>query len=341
MAQRKFDQQSFEDALAQLDVRKPGMAAAALPLVLLLLIGIFTCFYTVQPDGQAVVKRFGRVVHITGPGLHFKVPFWIDRHSFVPTERVLKQEFGFRTVAVAHPGRSRYDEYEEESLMLTGDLKVINVEWVVQYRIDDPDMWLHRVTDREKTIRDISEAVMRRIVGNALGSDVLTEKRVQVSTQARNEIQGVLDSFDMGVRVQTVELQDVTPPGPVRPAFNEVNEAEQERERFINEAERERNRVLPQARGEALQMVAEAEAYRAQRVNRALGEASRFEAILEQYRMVPDVTRRRLYLEMIDSVLPRIGRIYVVEEGQMQPIPLLNLGDGASPVSGTTRGGQR
>jgi modulator of FtsH protease HflK len=339
MAQRGFDQQAFEDALAQLDVRKLGVAAAIVPLALIVLIGIFTCFYTVQPDGQAVVKRFGKVVDITGPGLHFKLPFWIDQHEFVPTERVLKQEFGFRTVAVRD--RTQYDAYEDESLMLTGDLKVINVEWVVQYRISDPYRYLHRVEQREKTIRDISEAVMRRIVGNSLGSDVLTEKRVQVSRMARNEIQEILDSFEMGVHVQTVELQDVTPPGPVRPAFNEVNEAEQERERFINEAERERNRILPQARGEALQVVAEAEAYRAERVNRAHGEASRFSAILEQYRRVPEVTRRRLYLEMIDAVLPRVGRIYVVEEGQMQPIPLLNLGESASPVRTESRGGAR
>lgn len=341
MAQRGFDQQAFEEALAQLDMRKLGAAAALIPLALIVLIGVLTCFYTVQPDGQAVVKRFGKVVNITGPGLHFKLPFWIDRHYFVPTERVLKEEFGFRTVAVRERRRTEYDAYEEESLMLTGDLKVINVEWVVQYRVHDPNLYLHRVRDREKSIRDIAEAVMRRIVGNSLGSDVLTEKRVQVAQMAREEIQTILDTFEMGVHVQTVELQDVTPPGPVRPAFNEVNEAEQERERFINEAERERNRVLPQARGEALQVVAEAEAYRAERVNRALGEASRFTAILEQYLRVPEVTRRRLYLEMIDDVLPKVGRIYVVEEGQMSPIPLLNLGDGEQPLRTEGRGGTR
>ncbi len=309
--------------------RKIGVPVAAL-VVLLLIAGIaLTGVYTVEPDGQAVVKRFGRVVRISPPGLHFKFPLGIERQYFVPTERVLKEEFGFRTVAAGE--RTLYEKrptHRDESLMLTGDLKVIDVEWVVQYRIDDPDQYLHRVRDREKTIRDISEAVMRRIVGNSLGSDVLTEKRVQVAQKARDEIQEILAGFEMGIRIQTLELQDVTPPEPVKPAFNEVNEAEQEREKLINEAEKHRNKVIPRAQGEAQQMIEEAEAYRATRVNRAHGEAGRFAAIYEEYRNVPEITRQRLYLEMIDEVLPGLAHIYVVEEGQSQPLPLLNIGDG-------------
>lgn len=312
----------------------------AVPLAILLLVGVLTCFYTVGPDGRAVVKRFGAVVGVRDPGLHFKLPFWIDQHYFVPTERVLKEEFGFRTSGMGP--RTHYDkrpEHRSESLMLTGDLKVIDVEWVVQYRVNDPDKWLHSVNDPISTIRDISEAVMRRIVGNSLGSAVLTEKRVQVAQQARQEMQELLDSFDMGITIRTVELQDVNPPDAVKAAFNEVNQAEQERERFINEAERDRNRILPRARGEALQLVEAAEGYRAERVNRARGEAARFTAILEEYRNVPEVTRRRLYLEMIDQVLPKLGRVYVVEEGQMSPIPLLNLNEGTLPR--TQAGGNR
>lgn len=304
-----------------------GIVLAA---VVVVLIGAFTSYYTVQPEGQAVVKRFGKVIAIKEPGLHFKLPFLIDRHYFVPTARVLKQEFGFRTDQVE--GTTTYrktGEHRDESLMLTGDLKVIDVEWVVQYRVVDPDHYLHRVRDPDKTLRDVSEAVMRRIVGNSLGSDVLTEKRVQVAIQGRDELQQILDSFEMGVQIGTVELQDVTPPDPVKPAFNEVNQAEQEKERLINEAEKRRNQVVPRARGEARQILDEAEGYAAERVNRSKGEASRFTAILEQYRYAPELNRRRLYLEMIDKVLPRLGRIYVVEEGQTAPLPLLNLGDGA------------
>jgi membrane protease subunit HflK len=335
MARRpqKFDQKTLEEALAQLDPRKIALGIAAIGGIALLAIGLLTCFYTVQPDGQAVVKRFGKVVNTTGPGLHFKLPFWIDRQYFVPTERVLKEEFGFRTGAGGQ--RASYQkraEHRNESLMLTGDLKVIDVEWVVQYRVDDPDLWLHQVRDREKTIRDISEAVMRRIVGNSLGSDVLTEKRVQVANKARDEIQQILRSFDMGVRVITVELQDVTPPDRVKPAFNEVNQAEQERERLINEAEKRRNQVIPRAQGQAQQLRAEAEAYASRRVNRADGEASRFAAILAEYRNMPEVTRRRLFLEMIDQVMPKMGRIIVVEPGQTAPIPLLNLDGAPTPL---------
>jgi membrane protease subunit HflK len=323
--------------LAKLNLEKLRGYVSGAPLVaaliLLLAGGVLTSFYTVQPDGQAVVKRFGKVVDIRGPGLHFKLPYGIDREYFVPTERVLKQEFGFRTVTTND--RTVYEKqatHRNESLMLTGDLKVIDVEWVVQYRVDDPNAFLHRVRDREKTIRDISEAVMRRIVGNSLGSAVLTEKRVEVAQSARDEIQEVLTSFEMGVRIQTVELQDVTPPESVKPAFNEVNEAEQERERFINEAERLRNQIIPRAQGEALQLVEEAEGYRANRINRALGEAERFSAILTEYEYAPETTRRRLYLEMIDKVLPSLGHVYVIEDGQVPPIPLLNLDREQRPV---------
>jgi modulator of FtsH protease HflK len=335
MARRPQNQSPLDDFLSQWEGK--GFLVLIGIVVAIGLAGVTTSVYTVQPEGQAVVKRFGRVIDIRDPGLHFKLPFGIDRQVFVPTARVLKHEFGFRTADMN--GRTVYRkerEDREESLMLTGDLKVIDVEWVVQYRVIDPDQYLHRVRDADKTIRDLSEAVMRRIVGNALGSDVLTEKRVQVSLQARDELQQVLDSFELGVQIGTIELQDVTPPDPVKPAFNEVNQAEQEKERMINEAEKRRNQALPRARGEALQVLEAAEGYSAQRVNRAMGEAARFSAILDEYRQSPDVTRRRLYLEMIDDVLPRLGKIYVLEEGQMSPIPLLNLDD-RSPAAGADR----
>lgn len=307
-------------------------------LGLFVLVGIATSFYTVQPEERAVVKRFGRVVSIQEPGLHFKLPFWIDRAWPVPTERVLKEEFGFRTVATGIQSEyAKGGTHEDESLMLTGDLNVIDVEWIVQYRISDPDKYLHRVREQQKAIRDVSEAVMRRVVGNRMGSDVLTVGRVEIANQAREEIQQILDLYDMGVHVYTVEMQDVTPPDPVKPAFNEVNEARQEKERLINEAEKRRNQAVPRAQGQAQQQIAEAEGYAVERINRAKGEASRFKAILAEYLQAPDVTRRRLYLEMIDRVLPQIGRLYVVQEGQTMPIPLLNLFEKTSPSGSRTQ----
>ena len=279
-----------------------------------------------------MIKRFGRVVAQREPGLHFKLPFGIDTAQMVPTARVLKQEFGFRTVGI--DGRANYrkdQQHRDESLMLTGDLKVIDVEWVVQYRVSDPDKFLHQVREPEETLRDISESVMRRIVGNSLGSDVLTEKRVEVATTSRIELQKAMDYFDLGIQISTIELQDVTPPGPVKPAFNEVNQAEQERERYINEAEKRRNQVIPRAEGEARQVIAEAQGYAAKRVNDAKGEAERFTAVYEAYRKAPEVTRQRMYLEMIDKVLPQAGRIFIMDENQTAPLPLLNLGE--TPVS--------
>lgn len=297
-------------------------------VVAVVLTAILTSVYTVQPEGQAVVKRFGKVTSIEPPGLHFRLPFWIDRTYFVPTERVLKQEFGFRTSEVG--GRTAYDKshFRDESLMLTGDLNVIDVEWVVQYRVADPNRYLHAAREPDFTLRDVSEAVMRRIVGSRVGSNVLTEGRVEVAATARAEMQEILDHLEVGIRIDTVEMQDVTPPDTVKPAFNEVNEAEQERERLINEAERRRNQVIPLAEGEAKQVIEEARGYEAERVNRAEGDVSRFLAILTEYRNVPEVTRRRLHLEMIDEVLPKLGSVFVVEEGQTGPIPLLNLDAG-------------
>ncbi|MCC5021491.1 MAG: FtsH protease activity modulator HflK [Candidatus Synoicihabitans palmerolidicus] len=310
-----------------------------LPIPILATIGFaaFTSFYTVQPEEEAVVKRFGRVIDINPPGFHLKVPFGVDRVHVVPTARVLKEEFGFRSINTG--SRTQYvknSEHRGESLMLTGDLKVIDVEWVVQFQIADASKYLHASRNPIQTIRDNSEAVMRRIVGNSLGSDVLTEKRVQVATAARLELQDLLNSFNLGVQINTIELQDVTPPETVKPAFNEVNQAEQERERLINEAEKRRNQVIPRAEGQALQIIAGAEAYRAERVNRARGEGGRFTAILSEYQNAPAITRQRLYLEMIDQVLPKAGPVYIMEDGVSSPIPLLNLGQSgtALPIEG-------
>lgn len=309
-------------------VRRYQKLIYLIPLLLLIALGAWTSYYIVQPEEEAVVKRFGKVVAQKQPGLHFKLPFGIDTAQMVPTARVLKQEFGFRTESLQ--GRTTYSKdkrHRDESLMLTGDLKVIDVEWVVQYRVSDADKFLHRVRRPEQTLRDVSESVMRRIVGNNLGSDVLTEKRAEVANTSRVELQGAMDKFDLGIQISTIELQDVTPPEPVKPAFNEVNQAEQERERFINEAEKRRNQVIPRAEGQAQQVIAEAQGYAAKRINAAKGEADRFTAIYQAYRDAPDVTRQRMYLEMIDYVLPKAGKIYIMDENQTSPLPLLNLSD--------------
>jgi len=309
-------------------------------MVVLVLWGGYTSYYTVQPEERAVIKRLGAVITQTDPGLHFKLPFGIDTAQLVPTERVLKQEFGFRTVAVSD--RTDYETrgLEEESLTLTGDLNIIKVEWVVQYRVADAIKWLYRIRKHEETLRDVSEAVMRQIVGNRLGSEVLTIGRVEIAAHARKQIQEIMDGYDAGVSVLTVELQDVLPTKRVQPAFNEVNIARQERERMINEAEKRKNQVIPRVRGEANQLVAEAEGYAAARINNAHGEANRFNEILTQYRQAPEVTRRRFFLEMVNQVLPKAGQVLVVQQGQQNPIPLIDVGAASRAIQGGARPSQ-
>jgi modulator of FtsH protease HflK len=293
---------------------------------LLAIWAVMSSFYTVQPEERAVIKRFGGVTGIAEPGLHFKLPFGIDNVQVVATERVLKEEFGFRTEnsaterTVFAPG-----ERPDESLMLTGDLNIIQVEWVVQYRISDPVLFLYGMREPLQTLRDLSESVMRRVVGNRIGSEVLTIGRVEIANTARDEIQEAMDRYENGIRVITVVLQDVVPPPKVQPAFNEVNEARQVLERMVNDATRRANEEIPRAEGTAKRTISGAEGYATERVNRALGEAARFNAVLAEYREVPEVTRSRLYLETLNQVIPNIGSVVVVQEGQIPPLPLLNL----------------
>jgi modulator of FtsH protease HflK len=315
--------------------RQIGIAVA----LALILWGGYTGIYTVQPEEQAVVKRFGSVFAISEPGLHVKLPFGIDAVQLVATERVLKEEFGFRTEATSATAPSRFAaaQFPDESLMLTGDLNIIQVEWVVQYRIGDPVKYLYSMREPLRTLRDIAESVMRRVVGNRIGSDVLTVGRVGIANTAREEIQSAMDQYDNGIRVITVELQDVVPPPRVQPAFNEVNEARQELERMINDATRQANEAIPRAEGTAKRINSEAEGYATERVNRALGESGRFSAVLLEYESVPAVTRSRLYLEALNEALPRIGSVIVVQDGQMSPLPLLNLRDAQGDERAQTR----
>lgn len=310
-------------------IGSPRIAGAPIviaALVLLAMWGVFSSFYTVQPEERAVIKRFGEVTGIADPGLHFKLPFGVDSIEIVATERVLKQEFGFRTEDVLTDSRTRFaGDLPDESLMLTGDLNIIQVEWVVQYRISDPIKYLYGMREPTQTLRDISESVMRRVVGNRIGSDVLTVGRVDIAATAQGEIQAAMDRYDNGIHVITVQLQDVVPPPRVQPAFNEVNEARQELERRINEATRQANEAIPRAEGTAMRVISEAEGFATERVNRALGETARFNAILAEYREAPAVTRSRMYLETLNQVLPGIGSVVVVQEGQVPPVPLLNL----------------
>lgn len=307
---------------------KFGPQKSLLPIVLLvvlLLAGAYSGMYEVDTEETGVVLRFGKFHSFADPGLHFKIPLGVDRVYLVQTGRVLKEEFGFRTVTP--DVRSTYTKQglEEESLTLTGDLNVSDVEWIVQFQISDPFKFIFRVKDPIGTIRDIAEAMVRKAIGNANVTEVLTTERAVLASKIENDLQKTLNQYDIGVRIVTVKFQDVTPPDPVKAAYNEVNESEQQKESLIFQAREQFNREVPRARGEAKKVLQEAEGYAVERVNKARGETNRFLALLTEYRKAPSVTRSRIYLETLEEVLPRLDEIYVMDDKSGGLLPLLPL----------------
>ena len=307
--------------------------------VVLVAVGVLTAYVQVEPDEVGVILRLGRFNGTMEPGPHLQLPFGIDRVTKVPVQRQLKAEFGFRTAR--SDVRTAYapdkPELARESLMLTGDLNVAVVEWIVQYKIKDPYQYLFKVKNVESMLRDISEASMRAVVGDHSVNEVLTTGRQRVASESKVLMQALADRYETGIDLQQVVLQDVNPPDPVKPSFNEVNQAIQEKERAINEAYAELNREIPRARGEAEEAMRAAEGYAIERVNRAKGEAERFVRIYDEYRKAPDVTRRRMYLDAVAGVLERAGQKVVVDESHKGVTPMLWMeGAKATPAAAAT-----
>ena len=313
-----------------------GLATVAVAALAALVVA-FSTLYQVQPEEVGVVLRFGRFVRTTEPGLRAKLPL-VEEVLKVPVQRQLKQEFGFRTVDAGI--RTQYAserQFDGEAVMLTGDLNVAVVEWIVQYRVADPYLFLFKVRNLEDTFRAMNEAVMREVVGDRTVTEVLTVGRQEIESRVEERLQGLANQYEMGITIDQVVLQDVNPPDPVKPSWDEVNQAQQQRDRMINEARAEYNRIIPRARGEAEQTVLQAEGYALDRVNRSQGEAVRFKAVYEEYRRAPEVTRRRLYLETMQRILPQIGRKLYIDKDATGVLPLLSLdGIGRQPVPNTT-----
>lgn len=321
---------------------KPPSAIA----IILVLVFVFifssmgSLIYTIEPDEVGVIQRFGKYLRTTNPGLHFKIPYGIETVKKVKVTHIFKEEFGFRTY---QPGvRSTFiregtaftrqdlyqqqsDAFEQESLMLTGDLNVGDVEWIVQYRVKDAVLYAFKVRNVGETLRNMSEAIMNLVVGDHSINEVLTVGRDKISRLVHDKLQEVLDSYETGIQITNVVLQDVTPPDPVRPSFNEVNEAKQEKEKAINQAWEDYNRTVPKARGEADKVVREAEGYALDRVNRAQGDAQRFTQVWNAYKEAKDVTRTRLYLETMQKVWPQAREKYVIDRDVKGVLPLLDL----------------
>src|SRR3954467_5762898 len=287
-------------------------------------LGAWTAYYTVPSDSVAVVQRFGKYLEDVPPGLHFKLPFGVDVATIVPVKRQLKQEFGFTTPGATDPYQSPRDG-RRETEMVTGDLNAALVEWVVQYRVSDPAKFLFAVREPSETLRYVSESVMREVVGDRTVDEVITVGRQEIESEALTKMQELSTKYAMGISIDQVQLKNINPPEPVQESFNEVNQAQQEKEKLINEARRDYNKVIPLAEGEKDQRIREADGYRLKRINEAEGDVARFSALLAEYIKAPEVTRRRIYIETLQEVLPRIRSKIVVDEQARSILPLLNL----------------
>jgi modulator of FtsH protease HflK len=291
----------------------------------LLIVGLSTSYYTVGAESEGVVRRFGQYFQTVGPGLHFKLPFGIDAVTVLPTRRQLKLEFGFVTPGYLTNPIQVGENPDEEKSMVTGDLNAALVEWVVQYRIDDPKQYLFDVRNPGETLRDLSEAAMREVVGDRTVDELITIGRQGIEIEALARMQELSKRYNLGIRVDQVQLKNVNPPSQVQASFNEVNKAQQDRENAINIANGEYNKVVPKAKGEADQTIRAAEGYRFKRVNEAEGDIAAFSAVLQEYIKAPEMTRIRLYLETMSEILPQTGQKIIVDESLRQLLPILPL----------------
>ena len=290
----------------------------------LAVLGAWTAYYTVPSDSVAVVQRFGKYLKNVSPGLHFKLPMGIDVATIVPVKRQLKQEFGFSTPNSSDPYQSPRNG-KRETEMVTGDLNAALVEWVVQYRISDPVKFLFEVREPSETLRYVSESVMREVVGDRTVDEVITIGRQEIETEALTKMQELSTKYVMGISIDQVQLKNINPPQPVQESFNEVNQAQQEKEKLINEARRDYNKVIPLAEGEKDQRIREADGYRLKRINEAEGDVARFSALLAEYSKAPEVTRRRIYIETLQDVMPGIRSKIIIDDQARSILPLLNL----------------
>jgi membrane protease subunit HflK len=306
------------------------------PLVLFVLIGVFSSYFTVNPESVAVVQRFGKFQYIAEPGLHFKLPLGIDTKTIIPIRRQLKLEFGFGTPNPSNPDQCG-DEPDKERDMVTGDLNAAQVEWILQYSISSPQQYLFHVRDPGHTLRDLTESAMCEVIGDRTVDEVLTIGRAEIEADCLGQLKKLLERFNMGITAEQLQLNNVHPPGPVQRSFDDVNRAQQERETMINEANSEYNRIIPKAKGLAAQRISAAEGFAVQRINEAEGDVTRFKQLLVQYDKAPAITKQRLYLETMNEVLPKVGAKIILDEDAKQFLPLMNLQPSGSATPTPTR----
>jgi len=319
------------EELSNIDLSKYKGIMQGAVIVAVLCLTAYTSVFTVDPEEKAVVLKFGEYDRMVDQGLHFKLPFYMEQEYKVPVQRQLKLEFGFRTAE--NETRQQYeqtqyseDNYASESLMLTGDLNVASIEWVTQYKVADPVKYLFKVRNVDQTFRDMNEAVLREIIGDRTINEVLTVGRGEIQSLAKDKLSKLCEDYTLGIVVSQVILQDVSPPDAVKPAFNEVNQAEQEKETTIQNALAAYNKEIPKAEGTALRTVEAAEGYAVKRVNEAKGAVSRFTQVFEEYQKAPGITRQRIYLETMQEIYQAVDRKIIIDESATGVLPLLNLG---------------
>ncbi len=316
---------NIEEILGKLKgLQFKGGPVIVLVLLLLAFFGM-TMFYTVGVGEVGIVQRFGKHVKTTMPGLHLKLPNGIEKVTNVNVKRIYKEEFGFRAVRTKNARYSSDSENVNESLMLTGDLNVALVPWIIQYKIKDPYNFLFKVNNVFKVLRNFSEASMRIVVGDRSISEVIS-KRQEIADESKIYLQKALDKIGAGIRIVNIEMKKTNPPEPVQPSFNEVNQAVQEKEKMIYQAKEDYNKAIPAAKGEADRTIKSAQGYALEKLNRAKGDASRFISLFNEYRKAKNVTRRRLYLDALNEVLPKFDKKFIVDSDQKNVLPLLNLG---------------
>jgi membrane protease subunit HflK len=282
-----------------------------------------TSVYIVDQTEESVITRFGKFYSISGPGLHFRLPFGIDKQYLVNVTSVQTEQFGFRTLTSGVS--STYSNLTNESTMLTGDLNIIEVEWIIQYRITDPKAWVFNVMEKTETIRDVSRSAINMLVGDRAIMDIMGSQRSTIESEAAVFMNETFRGYGLGIDVIAVKLQNIDPPAGVQEAFDDVNKAEQDQNRLINEGQQAYNAEIPRAKGEADRLIQIAQGYAAERVNRANGDVSRFNSVYEEYQKAPEVTRRRLYYEMIEEVFKDDTETVIIDRNFNNFLPLRDL----------------
>ncbi len=295
-------------------------------LIFCLFFVAFSSYYVVDQKEEAVVLRLGKFNRITEPGLHFKLPFGIEQNYNIPTKRVFKEEFGFRTVKAGVRTRYSTGDYSSESIMLTGDLNIVDVKWVIQFKIVNPRLWLFEVAHTRKTIRDISQSVINQLVGDRTIFDVIGNERAYIESKSEELINEHFKKYKLGATITTVKLQNIVPPkGQVQDAFEDVNKAIQDRNRLINEGKEAYNRAIPKARGEAERVIQEAEGYAIEKINKAKGDIARFLAVYGEYVKNPSITKMRLYYDMFGKVFGDTKNIDLIDKDLKNFLPIKSL----------------